>query len=263
MHWCILSVIYHSQFRRWLLVTNLQHIIQNSCLSELCNRYINILSWTITVDWYSSILTSVLGLTIWRRHFCVLPIKAGRILTMQWLSTDFPQIMKAIIHPEFLLHVTSIVSRIFFVQQIMTNRLIVANKYLPSVQKNQLNLTGTCIGKFQILEYDTAVWWSQIYEHFPQIPCVLQFGYIQHVLIDSRLCQQLVATVPDRHFGSGSGSKPNHCQIGGPGRQLTRTAHSGMVPWLTPNPSELGGLSAGHPAGPSIDSYQAVVFAVC
>jgi len=29
----------------------------------------------------------------------------------------------------------------------------------------------------------------------------------------------VLATVPDRHFGSRSGSKPNHCQIGGPGRQ--------------------------------------------
>jgi len=29
----------------------------------------------------------------------------------------------------------------------------------------------------------------------------------------------VLATVPDRHFGSGSGSKPNRCQIGGFGRQ--------------------------------------------
>jgi len=28
----------------------------------------------------------------------------------------------------------------------------------------------------------------------------------------------VLATVPDRHFGAGSGSKPNRCQIGGPGR---------------------------------------------
>jgi len=28
----------------------------------------------------------------------------------------------------------------------------------------------------------------------------------------------VLQTVPDRHFGSGSGSKPNHCQIGGLGR---------------------------------------------
>jgi len=41
----------------------------------------------------------------------------------------------------------------------------------------------------------------------------------------------VLATVPDRHFGTGSRSKPNCCQIGGPGRQSTRTAHSGTVPW--------------------------------
>jgi len=29
----------------------------------------------------------------------------------------------------------------------------------------------------------------------------------------------VLATVPDRQFGSGSGSNRNHCQIGGPGRQ--------------------------------------------
>jgi len=69
--------------------------------------------------------------------------------------------------------------------------------------------------------------------------------------------------VPDRHFGSGCGSKPNCCQISGPGRQYTRNAHSGTVPRKTPNLSELGGFSAGRPAGPSIDSYKAVVFAVC
>jgi len=41
----------------------------------------------------------------------------------------------------------------------------------------------------------------------------------------------VLATVPDRHFGSRSGSKPNLCQIGGPGRQLTQTAHLGTIPW--------------------------------
>jgi hypothetical protein len=29
----------------------------------------------------------------------------------------------------------------------------------------------------------------------------------------------VLATVPDRHFGFGSGSKPNRCRIGGTGRQ--------------------------------------------
>jgi hypothetical protein len=69
--------------------------------------------------------------------------------------------------------------------------------------------------------------------------------------------------VPDRQFGYGSRSKPNRSQIGGPGCQLPRSAHSGTVPWLTPNPSELGGWSVGRTAGPSIDSYKALVFAVC
>jgi len=73
----------------------------------------------------------------------------------------------------------------------------------------------------------------------------------------------VLATVPDRHFGSGSGSKPNRCQIGGPGSiQQTRTVNSGTVRCKCPNPSGLGVLSAGHPAGPSVDLYNVLVFAV-
>jgi len=47
---------------------------------------------------------------------------------------------------------------------------------------------------------------------------------------------------------------------GGLGRQYTRTVNSGTVRWTFHNPSELGGLSAGCPAGPSVDSYNALVF---
>jgi len=73
----------------------------------------------------------------------------------------------------------------------------------------------------------------------------------------------VLATVPDRHFKSGSRSKLNHYQIGGLGCLYTRTVNSGMVQWKSPKPSELGGLSAGCPAGPSINSYKALVVAVC
>jgi len=72
----------------------------------------------------------------------------------------------------------------------------------------------------------------------------------------------VLATVPDHHLGSGSGSEPNRCKIGGPGFQYTRTVNSGLVRCKSPNPSELGGLSAGRPAGPSVDLYNVLVFAV-
>jgi len=49
--------------------------------------------------------------------------------------------------------------------------------------------------------------------------------------IDDIAYKVVLAMVPDRHFGSGSGSQPNRCEIGGPGRPYTRTAHSGTVPW--------------------------------
>jgi len=76
------------------------------------------------------------------------------------------------------------------------------------------------------------------------------------------VCPPLVvlATVLDRRFGSGYGSEPTRFQIAGPGRQYTRTINSGTVRWTSQNPSQLGGLSAGCPAGRSVDSYNALVF---
>jgi hypothetical protein len=77
----------------------------------------------------------------------------------------------------------------------------------------------------------------------------------------STICPEL-ATVPRHHFESVSGYKSNHFQIGGQGCQHTRSVNLGIIRCQTAHPSELGGLSAGRPVGPSIDSYKAVVFAV-
>ena len=70
------------------------------------------------------------------------------------------------------------------------------------------------------------------------------------------------AMVPERHFGSGSGLEPNRCQIGGLGCQHTRTVDSGPVRCKSPNPSGLGWMSAGRTAGPTVDLYNVLVFAV-
>jgi hypothetical protein len=67
-----------------------------------------------------------------------------------------------------------------------------------------------------------------------------------------------LATVPDRHFGSGSGSEPNCCQIGGSDFQQTRTVNSGTVRCKSPNPFGLGRVVS----GPSVDLYNVLVFAV-
>jgi hypothetical protein len=72
----------------------------------------------------------------------------------------------------------------------------------------------------------------------------------------------VLATVLERHFGSGSGSEPTRCQIGGPGCQHTPTVNSGTVRCKSPNPSWLGGLSAGRPAGPAVDLYNILVSVV-
>ena len=73
----------------------------------------------------------------------------------------------------------------------------------------------------------------------------------------------MLATVRDSPFRSGYRYKPNCCQLSGPGGQYTRIVNLGTVQWQTPNPFELGRLSVGRPAGPSIDSYKALVSAVC
>jgi hypothetical protein len=57
------------------------------------------------------------------------------------------------------------------------------------------------------------------------LPCTLE----QHEWKDEVMV--VLATVTDRHFRSGSGSKPNSCLIVGAGCQRTRTAYSGTIPW--------------------------------
>jgi len=71
-----------------------------------------------------------------------------------------------------------------------------------------------------------------------------------------------LATVQDSHCGSRSRSELNSSQIGSPRCQFTQTVNSGTVQWKSPIPSELGGLSVGHPAGPYVDLYNVLVFAV-
>jgi len=72
----------------------------------------------------------------------------------------------------------------------------------------------------------------------------------------------VLATVRNRLFGSRSGSHPNCSQIGCQGCESTQTVNSGTVQWKSPNPSEFGGLSAGRPAGLSVDSYKDLAFGV-
>jgi len=43
---------------------------------------------------------------------------------------------------------------------------------------------------------------------------------------------------------------------------IHHNCHSGTVEWISPNLSELGGLSVGSPAGLSVDSSKALAFAL-
>ena len=80
--------------------------------------------------------------------------------------------------------------------------------------------------------------------------------------MERNLIRVVLATVPDRRIRSGSVSEMNRHQRRGPGRQYTHTDKSGMVQRTSPNQSELGGWSAGCPAGLSGDLYDALAFAV-
>lgn len=67
------------------------------------------------------------------------------------------------------------------------------------------------------------------------------------------------ATVPDRHMWSRSRLKLNLHQTGGQGDNESRTVKSGDCRQYTPNLSVFCGLSAELIAGPSKDSYKALV----
>ena len=101
----------------------------------------------------------------------------------------------------------------------------------------------------------------------PGIRCMVCHQFIRHPLEyeTSSMVKHLLivlATVQQWRFGSEYGSEPTRSQIGGLGRHYTRTVNSGTVRWTSHNASELGGLSAGCPAGPSVDSYNALVFSL-
>ena len=68
--------------------------------------------------------------------------------------------------------------------------------------------------------------------------------------------------VADHHIGYGSGLNLNRCRIGHPGCQHPNTVNLGAVGCKFPNLSELGELSQCRPAGPFVDSYNALAFAV-
>ena len=76
------------------------------------------------------------------------------------------------------------------------------------------------------------------------------------------LSRVLLATGLDGHIRSGYGSEVNRRQIGSPGCQEIRTVNSGTIPSTCPYPSELGGFSAGCTAGPSVNSYNMLAFAI-
>ena len=90
IQWCIMWVIYHSQFAEWVLVTISPLIFLNSDISPMWKRQIDLGIKSITFDRCLCITTSIPVLTIWSRYCHILHSKAGTMLTLQQFSTDCP-----------------------------------------------------------------------------------------------------------------------------------------------------------------------------
>jgi len=67
--------------------------------------------------------------------------------------------------------------------------------------------------------------------------------------------------VLDCPIGSAYESELNHWPIWRPGFQYTQSVNSGTVLWKSHNQFELGEVSVDGPVGPSVDSYNGLIFA--
>jgi len=74
--------------------------------------------------------------------------------------------------------------------------------------------------------------------------------------------ERVIETSLDVDFGPRSRFEPNICPNNSPGYQSTKTVSSGTVPMNTFNRTEFGRVSAHCPVGPTVDSYNALVFAI-
>jgi len=77
-------------------------------------RQIDLPTKSIKFDRCSSTMTGVLVLTVWRRHFHILPCKAGTILNWQKFSTYYPLPINGQILAESIFYASSIVRRSHF-----------------------------------------------------------------------------------------------------------------------------------------------------
>jgi len=89
----------------------------------------------------------------------------------------------------------------------------------PQDQKSLMHRWDSCSGRGNKGATIVFTYNNSLYNPFGRMLLYspLFAEYVKPKIVDAPLI--VLATVPDHHFGSGSGSKPNRCQIGGPGRQ--------------------------------------------
>jgi len=111
---CISWAMYQSQFSEWVLVRMSPPIFLKGYMSATRKWQIHRTTKSIILDRFSSKMTGLLVLTIWRRHSHILPCKAGMILTCQKLSTNYPLLINIEMLAEPTFYASSIVRMIDF-----------------------------------------------------------------------------------------------------------------------------------------------------
>jgi hypothetical protein len=117
----------------------------NGYISALSYQCINLPTMSIILPRCLCIMTSVLGLTVWRGHCLVLPFKADRILTLQMDSTYNPLLTNCKILKESIFYTFSIVWKIGFSTRIPTDTSFESSSCPCIIQMYQMYATQRCI----------------------------------------------------------------------------------------------------------------------
>ena len=134
---------------------------------------------------------------------------------------------------------------------------------------------GTELGLCRDVNIQLAVAWRQTHHltvHQPNNAYITPPFHVVHVdflhLNTIFICpccvhvQQVFATVLDSNCRSGYGSEPNRRQIGGLGRQYTKTVNWGTGPSTSPYSSEMGWFWGACIVGPSVNTCNLLAFAI-
>jgi hypothetical protein len=135
---CISWAVYETQFGERVPVTISPPIFLNGYISPMWKKHIDLSLQSITLKRCLNTMTCVLVLTIWRRHCHMLPIKAGRILTLRNVSTYYQLPTNGAILVEPIFYASTIVSKRHFSDP-YHNRYIIWEKFMSAVSAEVSN----------------------------------------------------------------------------------------------------------------------------